>query len=160
MTDVTDVKEQSAAPSVPERARRRRRLPPIVPILLGALLILILTYTLPPFRNYQLATVGAYFTVTAGLTVLTGLNGQLSLGHGALLATGAPLQRFHISRSVLGRQTMHLIVPRSRAGAEALIERFNQGLATLRASGDYQRLIDSILTDDALVEVQPPEKVR
>ena len=85
---------------------------------------------------------------------------DLLLGRYALLATGAPLQRFHISRSVLGRQTMPLIVPRSRAGAEALIERFNQGLATLRASGDYQRLIDSILTDDALVEVQPPEKVR
>ncbi|WP_438870801.1 branched-chain amino acid ABC transporter permease [Paractinoplanes ovalisporus] len=44
---------------------------------------------LPPFRTYQLATVGAYLCVTAGLTVLTGLNGQLSLGHGALMATGA-----------------------------------------------------------------------
>jgi branched-chain amino acid transport system permease protein len=57
--------------------------------LAGAVLILVLTYLLPPFRNYQLATVGAYFCVTAGLTVLTGLNGQLSLGHGALMATGA-----------------------------------------------------------------------
>jgi branched-chain amino acid transport system permease protein len=44
---------------------------------------------LPPFRTYQLATIGAYFIVTAGLTVLTGLNGQLSLGHGALMACGA-----------------------------------------------------------------------
>ncbi|MEV0606034.1 branched-chain amino acid ABC transporter permease [Polymorphospora rubra] len=47
------------------------------------------TGVLEPFRNYQLATVAAYLCATAGLTVLTGLNGQLSLGHGALMATGA-----------------------------------------------------------------------
>jgi branched-chain amino acid transport system permease protein len=57
--------------------------------LLAAAAIIALTYVLPPFRNYQLATVGAYLCVTAGLTVLVGLNGQLSLGHGALMATGA-----------------------------------------------------------------------
>ncbi|WP_306204259.1 branched-chain amino acid ABC transporter permease [Actinoplanes sp. RD1] len=57
--------------------------------LAGVTLILVLTLILPPFRTYQLATVGAYLCVTAGLTVLTGLNGQLSLGHGALMATGA-----------------------------------------------------------------------
>jgi len=57
--------------------------------LLAAAAIVALTYVLPPFRNYQLATIGAYLCVTAGLTVLTGLNGQLSLGHGALMATGA-----------------------------------------------------------------------
>ena len=30
-----------------------------------------------------------YFVAVAGLTVLTGLNGQISLGHGALMAVGA-----------------------------------------------------------------------
>ncbi|MFI5932924.1 branched-chain amino acid ABC transporter permease [Actinoplanes sp. NPDC051494] len=54
-----------------------------------AVVVVVLTLVLPPFRTYQLATVGAYLCVTAGLTVLTGLNGQLSLGHGALMATGA-----------------------------------------------------------------------
>jgi len=58
-------------------------------ILAAAPVIFLLTYVLPPFRTYQLATVGAYLCVTAGLTVLTGLNGQLSLGHGALMASGA-----------------------------------------------------------------------
>ncbi|WIM95857.1 branched-chain amino acid ABC transporter permease [Actinoplanes oblitus] len=86
---MTDVEEKRAAAAVPEIVRRRKRIWPVVPIVIGALLVVLLTYTLPPFRNYQLATIGAYFTVTAGLTVLTGLNGQLSLGHGALMATGA-----------------------------------------------------------------------
>ncbi|GLW29644.1 branched-chain amino acid ABC transporter permease [Actinoplanes regularis] len=86
---MTGVLQKSPTRSGQTPARRGRRVPPLVPIILGALLVLALTYVLPPFRNYQLATVGAYFTVTAGLTVLTGLNGQLSLGHGALMATGA-----------------------------------------------------------------------
>ncbi|GIM95762.1 branched-chain amino acid ABC transporter permease [Paractinoplanes toevensis] len=68
---------------------KRKRLSPLAVVIPAAAVILALTYALPPFRNYQLATVGAYLCVTAGLTVLTGLNGQLSLGHGALMATGA-----------------------------------------------------------------------
>ena len=66
-----------------------RKLSPVLVVIVGAALVVTLTYVLPPFRNYQLATIGAYLCVTAGLTVLTGLNGQLSLGHGALMATGA-----------------------------------------------------------------------
>jgi branched-chain amino acid transport system permease protein len=68
---------------------RRGRISPLLVVGVGAVVVVALTYLLPPFRTYQLATVGAYFCVTAGLTVLTGLNGQLSLGHGALMATGA-----------------------------------------------------------------------
>jgi len=48
-----------------------------------------LTFALSPYRNYQLATMAAYLCATAGLTVLVGLSGQLSLGHGALMAVGA-----------------------------------------------------------------------
>src|SRR2546421_9416869 len=55
---------------------------------LAAVLLLALTYALDPFRDYQLATAAAYLCAVAGLTVLTGLNGQLSLGHGALMAIG------------------------------------------------------------------------
>ncbi|MEV6347765.1 branched-chain amino acid ABC transporter permease [Actinoplanes sp. NPDC051851] len=88
---MTDMRER--APGVREKgekeAESRRRLPLPVWLIGGVVLILVLSHALPPFRNYQLATIGAYFTVTAGLTVLTGLNGQLSLGHGALMATGA-----------------------------------------------------------------------
>ena len=41
------------------------------------------------FRDLQLASGAYYFAVLAGLTVLTGLSGQISLGHGALMAVGA-----------------------------------------------------------------------
>ncbi|GAA5200105.1 branched-chain amino acid ABC transporter permease [Microbacterium jejuense] len=46
------------------------------------------TFLLDPYRNFQLATIAAYFCATAGLTVLIGRSGQLSLGHAALMAAG------------------------------------------------------------------------
>ncbi|AWB86213.1 branched-chain amino acid ABC transporter permease [Mycetocola zhujimingii] len=46
------------------------------------------TFLLDPYRNYQLALVAAYLCATAGLTLLIGLTGQLSLGHAALMAAG------------------------------------------------------------------------
>ena len=57
--------------------------------LAAAAAVFALTFALSPYRNYQLATMAAYLCATAGLTVLVGLSGQLSLGHGALMAVGA-----------------------------------------------------------------------
>jgi branched-chain amino acid transport system permease protein len=58
-------------------------------VLVAGAALLALTYGLDEFDNYLLATALGYLCVTAGLTVLIGLNGQLSLGHGALMAVGA-----------------------------------------------------------------------
>src|SRR5205814_2012994 len=41
------------------------------------------------FTDLQLSNVAAYTIALAGLTVLTGHNGQLSLGHGAFIGIGA-----------------------------------------------------------------------
>jgi branched-chain amino acid transport system permease protein len=57
--------------------------------LVAGAVLLVLTLMLGPFNNLQLATMAYYFVAVAGLTVLTGLNGQISLGHGALMAVGA-----------------------------------------------------------------------
>jgi branched-chain amino acid transport system permease protein len=51
--------------------------------------LFLLTQALSPYDNLQLATMAYYFVAVAGLTVLTGQNGQISLGHGALMAVGA-----------------------------------------------------------------------
>jgi branched-chain amino acid transport system permease protein len=55
----------------------------------AGVILLVLTYMLGPFDNLQLATMAYYFVAVAGLSVLTGLNGQISLGHGALMGIGA-----------------------------------------------------------------------
>jgi branched-chain amino acid transport system permease protein len=102
----------------------------------AALLIVALTYVLPPFRNYQLATVGAYLCVTAGLTVLTGLNGQLSLGHGALMATGAYTVAL-VQEGLAGRGQWTLLVAVLAAIVVATAAGAVVGLAAARLRGPY-----------------------
>jgi branched-chain amino acid transport system permease protein len=58
-------------------------------VLLCAVGAVVLLEVTDPFRNSQLATLSYYAIAAGGLTVLTGLNGQISLGHGALMAVGA-----------------------------------------------------------------------
>ncbi|GAA1202042.1 branched-chain amino acid ABC transporter permease [Pseudonocardia alaniniphila] len=85
----------AAAPQPRRLDALRRRLPHstfgrhaliVVVALVAVVLVLELT---SPFRNSQFATMSYYAIAAAGLTVLTGLNGQISLGHGALMAVGA-----------------------------------------------------------------------
>ncbi len=51
--------------------------------------LLLLSDTLDAYRDLQLANGAYYFCVLAGLTVLAGSSGQISLGHGAFMAVGA-----------------------------------------------------------------------
>lgn len=57
--------------------------------LLAGVALFILSELLSTYNDLQLASGSYYFVVLAGLTVLTGLSGQISLGHGALMAVGA-----------------------------------------------------------------------
>jgi branched-chain amino acid transport system permease protein len=56
---------------------------------LAAVVVAILTISLDAFRDYQIAEIACYVVAVAGLTVLVGLSGQISLGNGALMAVGA-----------------------------------------------------------------------
>ncbi|MHB1445475.1 MAG: branched-chain amino acid ABC transporter permease [Acidimicrobiales bacterium] len=60
----------------------------ILAILSGVALYLI-TDSVSPFNDFQVAQIGIYAIAVAGLTLLTGRNGQISLGHGAFMAVGA-----------------------------------------------------------------------
>ena len=53
-----------------------------------AVILLLLSLRLSPYRDYQMAEVAAYVTAVAGLTVLIGLSGQISIGNGAFMAIG------------------------------------------------------------------------
>ena len=53
-----------------------------------AVIIVLLSIELNAYRDYQLAEVAAYLVAVAGLTVLIGLSGQISIGHGAFMAIG------------------------------------------------------------------------
>lgn len=55
----------------------------------GLLVVVLVLSVLSDFRRFQLAEMAYLGIAAGGLTVLTGLNGQISLGHGALMAFGA-----------------------------------------------------------------------
>src|SRR6185312_827594 len=84
---------------------RRLRLPEqtlarhlLLALVFGVLLFL-LSISLGAFDNLRMASAAYFFTALAGLTVLTGLNGQISLGHGALMAVGAYSTALLVSRA-------------------------------------------------------------
>jgi branched-chain amino acid transport system permease protein len=55
----------------------------VVAVILGAISI-----QLGSYRDYQMAEVAAYVVAVAGLTVLIGMSGQISVGNGAFMAVG------------------------------------------------------------------------
>ncbi|MEO8966261.1 MAG: branched-chain amino acid ABC transporter permease [Solirubrobacteraceae bacterium] len=58
-------------------------------IVVAAIALAVLSTFLSAYNDLQLANGAYYFAALAGLTVLAGLAGQISLGHGALMAVGA-----------------------------------------------------------------------
>ena len=56
---------------------------------LAVVLLLLTSFVFDPYTNYNVTEVAIYAISAAGLTVLTGVNGQISLGHGALMMIGA-----------------------------------------------------------------------
>ncbi|MFP5252628.1 MAG: branched-chain amino acid ABC transporter permease [Actinomycetes bacterium] len=56
---------------------------------LGLVVVVLVLESTSTFRNAQFAAMAYLGIAAGGLTVLTGLNGQLSLGHGAFMAIGA-----------------------------------------------------------------------
>ena len=71
------------APVLPERFR----VPASIAVLLAFLCWA--PFVLDDYRTPQLARIGVWVVAAMGLNILTGYNGQISLGHGALVALGA-----------------------------------------------------------------------
>ena len=56
---------------------------------LGAAFFYVVTVSVSAYNDYQIGEIALYAIVLAGLSLLTGLNGQFSLGHGAFMIIGA-----------------------------------------------------------------------
>jgi branched-chain amino acid transport system permease protein len=53
-----------------------------------AVILAVVSYRIGGYRDYQMAEVAAYVVAVAGLSVLIGLSGQISVGNGAFMAVG------------------------------------------------------------------------
>ena len=75
--------------SLVQRLRRTPLRRNLIGGVVGLVIVVLVLESASPFRQGQFATMAYLGIAVGGLTALTGLNGQLSLGHGALMAVGA-----------------------------------------------------------------------
>ena len=75
--------------SVRERFRTSTAVRHLALALAGLVVVVLVIESVSDFRAAQLSAMAYLGIAAGGLTVLTGLNGQLSLGHGAFMAIGA-----------------------------------------------------------------------
>jgi branched-chain amino acid transport system permease protein len=107
---------------------------------LGGLVVLLAAAALLPFvlSNYQvfqLTLVLVYAVALLGLNMLTGYNGQISLGHGAFYAIGA-----YCAAILMDRWGVPYWATLPVAGAVCLVAGFLFGLPALRLEGLYLAL--------------------
>jgi branched-chain amino acid transport system permease protein len=116
---------------VPGVLRTSTLLRSLVLVVVAGLVLLVLTDSLSAYRNLQLADGAYYFCVLAGLTVLAGSSGQISLGHGALMAVGA----YTVAK--LGNAGWALVPQLVASVVVTLIVGIPVGVAASRLRGPY-----------------------
>jgi branched-chain amino acid transport system permease protein len=101
-------------------------------VIVVAVIVAFLSIKLDAFRDYQIAEVAYEVTAVAGLTVLTGLSGQISLGHGAFMAIGG-----YTTALVLMHLNWPFIVALLIAAAVTAVAGGVVGVAAARLRGPY-----------------------
>ena len=91
-----------------------------------------LPFMLGNYRVFQLTLAWAYAIALLGLNMLTGYNGQISLGHGAFYAIGA-----YVAAILMDKFGLPYWATIPVAGAACLVVGFLFGLPALRLEGLY-----------------------
>ena len=96
---------------------------------------LALPFVVSNFRLFQFTQVGVYAIALLGLNVLTGYNGQISLGHGAFYALGA-----YTTAILIDHWNVPYPLTIIAAGVLCLVAGFLFGIPALRLEGLYLAL--------------------
>src|SRR4029453_2946492 len=96
---------------------------------------LVLPFTLSNFRLFQFSQVYIYAIALLGLNILTGFNGQISLGHGAFYAVGA-----YTTAVMIDQWNVPYGWTIPAAGLVCLVVGFLFGIPALRLEGLYLAL--------------------
>jgi branched-chain amino acid transport system permease protein len=94
-----------------------------------------LPFIVSNYRTFQLTLVLIYAIALLGLNILTGYNGQVSLGHGAFYAIGA-----YVAAVLMDKAGVPYWATLPAAGAVCLLAGFLFGLPALRLEGLYLAL--------------------
>jgi branched-chain amino acid transport system permease protein len=100
---------------------------------LGLVVVVVVLESTGQFRNAQFAAMAYYGIAAGGLTILIGLNGQLSLGHGAFMAIGA----YTAALMLQGADPLPLPLILLVATAVTLVAGALVGIAAARLHGPY-----------------------
>ena len=101
----------------------------------GLAVFLLLPHFVSDFHSRDLAQAGAFFIAIIGLNLVTGYTGQISLGHGALMAIGG-----YTTALLVVHEHWRDVWTIPLAGIAAGIVGFVVGLPALRLSGLYLAL--------------------
>jgi len=101
----------------------------------GLALFVFLPHLVSDFHSRDLARAGVFFIAIVGLNLLTGYTGQISLGHGALMAIGG-----YTTAALVVHEHWRDVWTIPLAGIAAGIVGFVIGLPALRLSGPYLAL--------------------
>ncbi len=113
-------------------ARTSRNMVWIAALVLAAC---VLPFLVGDYRVFQFTLVLAYSIALLGLNLLTGYNGQISLGHGAFYAIGA-----YVAAILMDKFGVPYWATIPAAGAVCLVVGFLFGLPALRLEGVYLAL--------------------
>ncbi len=100
-----------------------------------AILLGLLPFLLKSYRVSEVNQVLTYVTAILGLNILTGYNGQISLGHGAFYAIGA-----YTSAILISQHGFNYALTIPIAGVICLAAGFLVGFPALRLKGHYLAL--------------------
>jgi branched-chain amino acid transport system permease protein len=107
----------------------------IVLLLIFLALACALPFLVSNYRTFQFTLVLIYAIALLGLNILTGYNGQVSLGHGAFYAIGA-----YVAAVLMDKAGVPYWATLPAAGAVCLVAGFLFGLPALRLEGLYLAL--------------------
>jgi branched-chain amino acid transport system permease protein len=130
----------SIADSIANSSVQTSALPAISPAKFTGLALLILAACALPFflsnySTFQMTMVLVYAIALMGLNILTGFNGQISLGHGAFYAIGA-----YVTAVLMDKYGVPYWATIPVAGVVCLVAGFLFGLPALRLDGHYLAL--------------------
>jgi branched-chain amino acid transport system permease protein len=104
-------------------------------VMVAILIALVLPFTLSNFRLFQFSQVYIFAIALLGLNLLTGFNGQISLGHGAFFALGG-----YIAAIMMDRWGIPYGWTLPAAAVLCFVAGFLFGLPALRLEGLYLAL--------------------
>jgi branched-chain amino acid transport system permease protein len=116
-------------------AAARVRLLPVLGLLFALALLCALPFVVSSYRTFQFTMALVYAIVLLGLNILTGYNGQISLGHGAFYAVGA-----YVAAILMDRFGVPYWATIPASGLVCLVFGYLFGLPALRLQGHYLAL--------------------